>query len=214
MKRARFSLLASLLMLTVSPDWVLAQNNSLLLRRVKPAHIEQFGYYNALSEMASKAKIQIGVEYEQELKERPIQFDFSGGTVGEFMNAFIQQAPEFSWKESNGFIHVTLRGRQLDIGNVSIVIPQALTKSRMDIWEDLATTPEIRTALVETGCVRQEFTTGKEFRDNNKPIKLDSGTKTLRQLLDEVASKSGENFWLILKSPPNQKPCSIAIWLW
>jgi hypothetical protein len=214
MTRLKSSLLVFPLIIAMPSARVLAQNNALSLRHVKPVHIEQFGYYNALSEMATKAKIQIGVEYEQESKERPIKFDFSGGTAGEFMNAFIQQAPDFSWEESNGFLHVTLRGRHLDIGNVSITIPEALSKSRKDIWDDLATTPEIKTSLVESGCIRQEFMDGSEFRDNNKPIKLEPGSRTLRQLLDETASKSGENFWLILKSPPQQKPCSIAIWLW
>ena len=92
--------------------------------------------------------------------------------------------------------------------------PGADMRTRKQIWEDIASRPEISAWLSSTHCSRSEFFTGGEFKKNNERISIKSRALTLAQLLDETAVKSGSNFWAVLQSPRSATPCQVSIILW
>ena len=177
-------------------------------------HIEQAGAYNALGEISDKAHVAIGVEAIQPMQEPTIIIEFSGGTVADLLNAFIAQAPDYEWEENSGAIHVFRKNARVSLVDVQIHYPGASKKTRHEIWDDLAKRPEISTWLNSAHCMRQEYFQGKEFRSNNDPISIVPGDRTLKQLLSEVAIKSGDNYWAVLQTPPSRGSCHIAIILW
>jgi hypothetical protein len=91
--------------------------------------------------------------------------------------------------------------------------PGAVKRSRHDIWEDIAKRPEVRAWMQSSHCTRGELFNGKEFRDHNEPINIQAGSMTVAELLDQVASKSGVNYWAVLQSA-SDSPCSLQIILW
>jgi hypothetical protein len=91
--------------------------------------------------------------------------------------------------------------------------PGAHNKTREELWGDIAKKPEITAWLYANHCERQQLFTGSEFRTHNGPISIDAGSMTVAHLLDQVAIKSGENYWAIVQSPPD-KVCQVSILLW
>jgi hypothetical protein len=182
-------------------------------QRVAPIHVEQFGVHNALRSISQKMGVPIGVEMIFEPKTEPtLNFDFPGGTVADLLNTLVSHAPGYRWDETDGMIHVFRNSTHLPIASVTMSYPGVENKSREDIWEDIAQRPEITAWLEANQCARQELFGGREFRTNNAPISIDPGTMTLAQLLDQVAVKSGVNYWAISQTPG--KPCQVSIILW
>jgi hypothetical protein len=193
---------------------VAASAESTSNKRIGDCRIQEAGAYNALAEISQKARVVIGVEAIQPEKEPTIALDFPGGTVADLLNAFTTQAPDYRWEEiDNGILHVFRSGAHVSLVDVVIFYPGASNRTREEIWQDLAQRPEIAAWMRSNHCSRREFFQGKEFRDHNERISIASGPLSVAQLLDEVAVKSGENYWAVLQSPPGTE-CHVAVMLW
>jgi hypothetical protein len=66
---------------------------------VEGFHMETFGAHNALHDVAQKTSVVIGVEAVLPENETKIVFNFPGGTVTDFLNAFVTQHPDYTWRE-------------------------------------------------------------------------------------------------------------------
>jgi len=181
-------------------------------RNIGAVHIEQFGAANALRSISQKAQIPIGVEAIVDYKnEHEVKLDFPGGTVADLLNMFVSQAPEYRWDEVEGIIHVFQDAKHLPLADTTISYLGAKSRSRKEIWSDLNKMPEIAAWMNANHCQRQELFNGKEFRAHNAPISIERGTITVSELLDQVAVKSGENYWAILRSSASETACQVTI---
>jgi hypothetical protein len=169
-------------------------------KKIGGCHIEQFGVYNALSEISKKAGVTIGVNAIEPEKEVTIIFDFPGGTVADLLNMFQSKAPNYKWEEENGIIHVSRNDARVSLTDVVMSYPGAVQRTREQIWEDIAQRPEISAWMNSAHCSRGELFHGKEFRNHNNPIDIVPGSITLAELLDQVAVKSGAGYWAVLQS--------------
>lgn len=189
-------------------------SGTLAAKKVGACHIEQFGAYNALADISQRANLPIGLDEVQPIVEPSIAFDFPGGTVAELLDMFTSNVPGYEWRQGqDNLIHVARRGSHVSLLDAVLYYPGARDMTRQEIWQDLSSRPEISAWLAANRCSRNELRSGKEFRSHNDPISIDSGAQTLEHLLDEVATKSGENFWAVLQSAPS-KPCRVDIILW
>jgi hypothetical protein len=183
-------------------------------KTVGGCHIEEAGAFNALAEISQKAHVVIGLDAVQPDEEPTIVLDFPGGTVAELLNMFVSQSPDYKWEETaGGIIHVSRNDAHVSLVDVVMDYPGAPKKTREEVWEDIAKRPEVAAWISSNRCSRGEMFNGKEFRSHNDPISIAAGRKTLAQLLDETAVRSGENFWAVLQTPPS-KPCRVDIILW
>lgn len=193
----------------------LAAEESASTKRVGACHIEQAGAYHALTEISEKANIAIGVEALQPEKEPTIALDFPGGTVADLLNMFVAKVPDYTWQEtSNGMIHVRRTHAHISLLDVMMAYPGADNKTRQQIWEDIAKRPEVSAWMDSAHCTPGELFQGGEFRSHNGPISIARGDLTVEQLLDEVALKSGDNYWAVLQSPRSGSSCRVSIILW
>jgi hypothetical protein len=216
-RRMICSLIAFAAMQAVSAvsDSALAANESASTKRIGACHIEQAGAYHALAEISEKANIVIGVEAVQPEKEPTVVLDFPGGTVADLLNMFTARVPDYSWQEaSNGVVHVTRTSAHVSLLDVGIAYPGADNKTRQQIWEDIAVRPEVSAWMNSVHCSREELFHGGEFRTHNGPISIAPGSFTVEQLLDDVAVKSGDNYWAVLQSPRSSSSCRVSIILW
>ncbi len=193
----------------------LATGERLSFKRVGACRIEQAGAYHALGEISEKAKVPIGVDAVQPEKEPSIVLDFPGGTVGDLLNMFVARVPDYTWAETDdGVIHVTRANGHVSVLDVVMAYPGAEKRTRRQIWEDISNRPEVAAWMNSAHCSRREFFHGGEFKIHNDPISIAPGAITLEELLDEVAVKSGSNYWAVLQSPPSSGSCRVAIILW
>lgn len=177
-------------------------------------HIEQYGAYNALSEISKKAHLTLGVDAIRPAQEPTVEFDFPGGTVADLLNMFVSKVPDYSWQEDDRqIVHVSRKDGHVALLDVVMNYPGAVKRSRKQIWEDIAKRPEVSAWLDSNRCARSELFGGWEFREHNDPISIEPGFITVSQLLDEVAVKSGENYWAVLQSG-SANNCRIDIILW
>lgn len=183
-------------------------------KSVEACRIEEFGAYNVLRDISQKAHVPIGLEAIQPKQEKTITLDFPGGTVGDILNLFVSQAGSYRWEESqDGIIHVFRNNARVALTNVVMSYPGAADKTRREIWQDLAGRPEVSAWMNSNHCSRGELLGGKEFRDKDSPVSINPGIMTVAQLLDQVAVKSGINYWAVLRSDPASS-CRIEILLW
>jgi len=202
----------------IPPYRALGNPSNISKASVAACRIEQFGVTNALWDIVYQAHVAIGVEAVVDYKTEPtINIDFPGGTLGQLLDRLISQTPQYRWIEDDGIIHVLWHGAHLPIANVVMFYPGVQDKTRLEIWEDLAARPELKAWLEANHCSRQEilgggglFTPGDKSRTRDVRISIDGGSITLAQLLDQVAIKSGKNYWSIVQSPAS-KPCQVSI---
>jgi hypothetical protein len=184
-------------------------------KKVGPHHFEQFGILNLLGQISYETGTPIGLDAVLPEKESTIAFDFPGGSVADLLNMLVAEVPDYRWEEARGgVIHFYRPGGHVGLIDVVMSYPGAVKRTRKQIWEDIASRPEISSWLSSTRCSRSEFFTGSEFRTNNDRISISSGDVTLAQLLDATAVKSGSKFWAVLQSPPSTTPCQVSIILW
>jgi hypothetical protein len=183
-------------------------------RRLEHLRIEEFGAFNALGEISQKAHVMIGVDAVEPKKESTVVLDFPGGTVADLLNLFVSQEPEYQWAESSaGIIRVSRNNAHVSLLDVVISYPEPFKKTRRDIWEDLGKNPQVSEWMQSSHCSPATLFNGKEFRDHNDPISIEPGSRTVAALLDEVAVKSGVNYWAVLQSAPGTQ-CYVNIILW
>lgn len=90
---------------------------------------------------------------------------------------------------------------------------QERTKTRREIWQDIAKSPEVAAWMNTNHCSRGELFGAKESIDKDGPISISPGIMTVAQLLDQMAVKSGINYWAVLRSDPAGS-CRIETLLW
>jgi hypothetical protein len=180
-------------------------------KKIGACHIEQFGAYHALAEISQKADVTIGVDAVQPEEEPTMVLDFPGGTVSDLLNMFVSQAPDYQWQEGkSGIIHVSRRDAHVSLLDVALSYPGARDKTRQEISENISNIPEVAAWLNSNHCSRDQFSHGGEFKSHNSFISITSGPLTVEQLLDDVAVKSGANFWAVLRTPATN-PCRVTM---
>jgi hypothetical protein len=176
-------------------------------------HIEQDGVYYVLEQMSERAHVPVGVDAIQPAKGGTITLDFSGGSVAELMNLFVSKANDYRWVEKSGVINVSRVNAGVSLVDVVIDYPGASGKTRQEIWMDIKSRPEVLAWFRDSGCSEFEYLTGQEFRQHNKPITIQPGKLSLRDLLNEVTTESGSGYWAVLQSAPSES-CRVSIMPW
>jgi len=183
--------------------------------RVEALHIQGFYAHEALADISRKGNVAIGFEGLVLKNDKPVSFDFPGGTVSDLLNAFVALAPAYRWQEDKGMLHVFRTGAQVSLADVVVDYPGAKDESRLDIWRGLHVMPEYRAWMGANHCQTADRFVPKMFKTHRDPISIEPGTMTFAQLLDQVATKSGQNSWSILQVPGSQKQqCHVWVNVW
>src|SRR2546425_5157803 len=152
---------------------------------VHDVHIHEYGVANALRAFAKQQRIVIGYDTIEVGAQKTIQIDDSSSTVAGVLNTIVTQASGYSWKVTDsGAIHVhkiNSRVSLVDVQPASFVIAD---KDRREIWESLESIPELISWLDNHRCTRGELFNGYEWKKNMKKVSLDTGGKTLGNILD------------------------------
>jgi len=179
-------------------------------------HIRGFTATEALQDISRMADVVIGLEATTHRGDQRVEFDFSGGTVADLMNAFVAQAPGYQWQADNGIIHVFRDGEHLPLADLVLDYPGASDKTRLDIWEGLHNSPEYTAWMKSSQCYPGERLHPMFFHFDRGPIDIPPGKMTVAQLLDQVAIKTGDGFWAVLQSDPSNPVCTVGVidWSW
>lgn len=172
--------------------------------------------YEALPWMSRKYNVVIGMEGAVYKTDPRISLDFSGGTLGDLLNAFVVQAPDYRWQNDGGIIHVFRNGAPAPLANVVLNFPGASQKDRYLLWRTLHTLPEYVSWMQANQCRPFERLRPMDFHFDDGFIDIAPGQMTVAQLLDQVAQKSGDGFWAVLQWDPSEPVCHVSVidWSW
>ena len=184
--------------------------------RVEALHIQGVLPFEALQYISRQHNVVIGVEGAVYKTDSKINLDFSGGTLGDLLNAFVAQAPDYRWQNDQGIIHVFRNGAPVSLANVALNFPGVSKKRRYQIWLTLRRLPEYVNWMETNQCRPFDRFRPMDFHFDDYPIDIAPGQMTVAQLLDQVAKKSGDGFWAVLQWDPSGPVCHVSVidWSW
>lgn len=188
-------------------------NEGLLTKRLQAVKVDDASLHLALSEVASKYRIPIGLETSldrseikedrSEIKEGRVVVDMSEGTVEDLLNAIIEAAPGYQWRVVNGVVNVTPK-QECDplLENILATPISALLikqgASRLSVRTALTDLPEVK-ARLETANLRplNLALTSTDFRDLGLSFSLEMKGATVREILNQIIRTSDVKYWLV-----------------
>jgi hypothetical protein len=191
-----------------------AEQGSQIGRPVGPVKIEEFGLWNALKDLAQQKQFVIGLVGDDRDMQISFKVNLESATIGEVLDALIRQAPAFSWQEEpSGTFRVTSKSLVNDLADLQVSYPGAANLTREQFWRNLEVFQPVSTWLNTHSCKRWDIFNGHEFSDRNDPMEIRGATESVSDLLNEVAGKSGADFWGIMRRIDDGH-CSVQIIVW
>ena len=182
--------------------------------KLEAHQFDGFGAYNAVAEIAAYAHVVIGFEAVRPKEWSAYDFHFSGGTLADLLDSFVNQNPDYQWEViEDGVFRVRRRGEPVSLAAEAVSYPGAVNATRKEIWEGIQGLPEVKAWMLSNHCSPLDLLSGNEFRIHNKPIGIEPQSLSVSQLLDKVALRSGSNSWTIIQSPPGAL-CTITLKAW
>jgi hypothetical protein len=151
-----------------------------------------FGAYNAVAEIAAHAHVVIGFVAVRPKEWSAYDFHFSGGTLADLLDSFVNQNPDYQWEViEDGVFRVRRRGEPVSLAAEAVSYPGAVDATRKEIWEGIQGLPEVKAWMISNHCSPLDLLSGNEFRIHNEPINIEPQSLSVSQLLDKVALRSG-----------------------
>jgi len=173
-------------------------------KRVISMHLKGATLLGALSELAVKEGIPIGLELSKwESYERRFDLDANAVTVGELLELIVHEAPNYRWLVRDGVVNVEPTGsrdplfeRLLNTRVVKFALKGGAGK--FEIRNSVLELPEIQ-ALIKTNDIkvsRLAYTYSRSIysRDDNDLSVRDSD---LRGILNAIIRSSEHNMWVL-----------------
>jgi hypothetical protein len=180
-------------------------------------HIEEYGLYNALRDIAQTTHHVIGLAQDTTypLRDNTYKLDIEKGTLENALDLVVSQAPSYAWhKEPDGSIRVFQKSAGTDrLDAVRLSFKGASRTTRQQIWLSLKDVPEINAWLTKANCIREDILSGREWTSHNDPINLVPLNESVGDLFDKVASDSGTYYWAVIKAQSGSA-CRVSILLW
>ena len=192
----RFSSLAVLLvMICASPAHVLGQVIPTSPPN-KPNNVVYEGDLAALlAHLASTFNVNIGFETDPLEPKPKVKINAGFATVEDVLDAIVQAAPNYEWRNQDGFIDVHPREASCLLLDTAVSDFQVVSSDWMVASEALTSLPEVRRQMEATHLRRLDLAGTSRVTDLN-PFSLKLENVTLRRALHEITKKSGKTFWM------------------
>lgn len=185
-----------------------------LNKRIPAVRIYNKSLDLALSEIASKYRVPIGLETaldENELEEERIVVDTSQGTLKELLDSLVQAAPRYQWKVEEGVINVFPRDKQDPLLKAILATSISEVKinpgtSRISVRSAITDLPEIK-ARMNSASLRplNLALTSVDHLEAGEGFSLYMKDATLRELLNQIVRTSDVKYWLVSRFGKNNE---------
>jgi len=185
-----------------------------LNKRVEAVRIDLSSLHLALSELASKYGIPIGLETIKEdglESEEKITIDVPEGTIKDVLDAIIQAAPRYEWEVVDGVINVLPKENRDSFlkGILDTSIKEFTIKpgqSKISVRGAITNLPEVKEKLkaANVSPLNLEFVS-TEFAKLSESFSLDARNKTVRSILNQIIRKSNAKYWLVSRFGKKQE---------
>lgn len=148
-----------------------------------------------LSTLAEKYNVDIGLETDPSQLKARIKIDTRFDTVEDVLDAIVQAAPKYQWRNRDTFIDVYPQETSCPLLDVVVNNFQFTSNDWVVTSEASTNLPEVQSQMEAMRLVRRDFTSTARKTDV-APFPLNLENVTLRRALHEIAKKSGNRFWI------------------
>lgn len=162
-----------------------------------------------LSQLAAKFNVNIGLETDP-LQPRPgVKIDLWYDTLDDILNAVVEAAPEYRWRNQDGFIDVYPQKASCPLLDTVISGFQVYDNDWARASEALTNMPEVQSSMEAMSLKRRDMS-GTGRAANIQPFSLSLENVTLRRALHEITKKSQGSFWLFQRYGTGSRLFSIS----
>ncbi len=193
-KRRAPVLLGLLLVLAACPHDLAGQ--------LPPARKERpIGYirYNGdlaglLAKLAPEYDVNIGLEVFPGRPGVPVNVEISEPTIADVLNAIVNSAPGYRWREVEGSFEVSPESGGCPLLDTRLEDFQVSGVTQVEAVEQLMNLPEVQAGMSALN-LRYEARNDRPAKPGSEKFSLNVKGASLRQVLHQIARKSGGRFW-------------------
>jgi hypothetical protein len=147
-----------------------------------------------LSHLAGKYNVNIGLETDPSDLNPRAKIDIWYDTLEDVLNAIVQAAPRYRWRNQDGFIDVYPSEASCALLDTVINNFQVNNNDWAGASEALTNLPEVQRQMEVMRLTRRDITNISRGTDVNL-FSLNLQSVTLRRALHEITKKSRNSFW-------------------
>ena len=151
-----------------------------------------------LAHMAQEFGVTIGMEFAPPRTKIQVKLELKEVTLRDVLNAIVQSAPEYRWRESEGVFEISPARGGNSLLDTTVSSFQVTDVSQAEAVEQLMNLPEVRAGL---GAMSAEYRSADRGMPGKNGARLSLRLEgvTVRQALHRIAEMSGSRFWVFRK---------------
>lgn len=199
------------------------KENDFLEKSVKDVKYQQTDIHLALSDLADKYKIAIGLERvvrgsEANEVSKEIEVSIENGTVRNVLDAIMESDGRYQWQINDGVVNVYPKLYQESILDVTVESFSYDSKKTMSFGESISKTPEVKAKTRSMGIRFFEMSFGGLVGKGGVLCCKDSSVfsfeiqnATVRKILNEAIRKKGSHYWVVSRLGKNNVLLNISL---
>lgn len=148
-----------------------------------------------LSHLAAKFNVNIGLETDRHQPRPRAKIDIWYNTLEEILNAVVESAPGYRWRNQDGFIDVYPHEAGCPLLDTVIGDFRVDNDDWLSASEVLTNLPEVQSQM-ETMRLRRSDFVNTTRKPEASLFSMSLENVTLRRALHEITKKSGNGFWV------------------
>jgi len=147
-----------------------------------------------LAKLAPEFNVNIGLEVYPWRPTTQVKVELSDPTIADVLNAVVDSAPGYRWREAEGAFEVSPEGGGCPLLDTRIEDFQVSGVTQAEAVEQLMNLPEVRAGMSALN-LRYEGRDGRPTKQGGEKFSMSVKGASLRQVLHQIAGRSGGRFW-------------------
>lgn len=148
-----------------------------------------------LSHLTRAYDVTIGLEIDPQHPKTDVGFYLREATLPDALNAIVQSAPKYQWRERDGFFEVLPLAESNALLDTMVYNFRVIDVDQAEALKQLLSLPELQAAMKAMNLSRRYITRARTDEKVEK-FSLSLEGVTMRQALNKIAQAGGSRFWL------------------
>lgn len=152
-----------------------------------------------LVQLADTFEVTIGLEVDPQQPRSRVEFDLHDADLPAVLNAIVQSAPRYTWRERHGVIEMLPLQGSSTLLDTTISNFQAHDVDQAAALKQLLNVPELQAVMTALNFTRRDL----DFVPSKGPVKkfsLSLEGVTMRQAMGRIGKENGRRFWIFRRS--------------
>jgi hypothetical protein len=147
-----------------------------------------------LAKLAQEFDVNIGLEVYPWRPTIRVKVELSDPTIADVLNAVVNSAPGYRWREAEGAFEVSPEGGGCPLLDTRIEDFHVSGVTQAEAVERLMNLPEVRAGMSALN-LRYESRDSRPAKQGGEKFSMNVKGASLRQVLHQIAGSSGGRFW-------------------